>query len=220
MTKPSMDDQFDLIELIKIFWHHRIKFIVMALLGLILGLIFTFTHERIFSTDFKFFLGHPIIKNSTIIESSILQGKLNESELNKDILPNYSYDNRKRIYTVKSKTAEIQTNVESLLKNALAYEFAKIKESASSRGFSENQLILNATETSKIIYTREDITNLKLDDILSSFKINFSKTKSMYPLPFKHGLTGVFIGLILGFVWMILAIIISKMNVAYPKRKA
>jgi ribosomal protein L17 len=218
MAKPSMDDDIDLIELILIFWQHRIKFIVMGLLGLILGLSFTYSHEPVFSTDFKFSLGHPIINDSILDDSRELKSRLNDSELNKGKLPHYSFNKKTRIYTVKSNTAEIQGTVEPLIRTALANELNRIRTIAATvKGYSENQFIINA-DKSTIKFSNQDIANLNTDEVLDYLKISFSETESIYPHPFKHGLIGVFIGLILGFVWMILTILIGKLNLNNPKR--
>jgi len=218
MAKPSMDDEIDLTELIQIFWQHRIKFIVMGLLGLILGLSFTFIHEPVFLTKFKFSLNHPIIKDSIIYESYEVQKQLNFSELNKDILPHYSLNNRTNVYTVKSDSAEMQTTIDSLFRTALSNELIKLKNIAlSNKGYSENRIIVNNNEIVK--FTNKDIANLNIDEVLNLLIIRYSEIKSIYPHPLMHGSIGVFIGLILGFVWMILAILIDKVNLNNPKRK-
>ena len=219
MAKPSMDDDIDLIEMIQIFWQHRIKFIVMGLLGLILGLSFTYSHEPVFSTVFKFSLGHPIVNDSILTNSRELQSRLNDSELNKDKLPHYSLNKKTKTYRVKSNTAEIQTPVQQILRTALTNELNRIKTIAASiKGYSGNQVIINANKESTIKFSNQDIANLNTDDVLDSLVINFSNSKLIYPNPFKHGLIGVFIGLILGFVWMILTILIGKLNLNNPKR--
>jgi hypothetical protein len=219
MAKPSMDDDIDLIELIQIFWQHRIKFIVMGLLGLILGLSFTYIHEPVFSTDFKFSLGHPIINGAILANSNELQSRLNDSELNKGTLPHYSLNKKTKIFTVKSNTTDIQTPVELLLRTALTNELNLIKKvSANVKGYAENQVIINTNEESTIKFSNQDIANLNTDEALDYLVISFSKTKSIYPHPFKHGLIGIFIGLILGFVWMIITILNGKLNLNNPKR--
>lgn len=223
MAKPSMDDEIDLIELIQIFWQHRIKFIVMGLLGLILGLSLSFTHEPEYTTDFSFTLAHPLLKNEVLAESALLQKTLNDSNLNPGILPNYSYHEKTQTYTVRSNTADIQATFESLLIESLTQELKQIKLVAGKvQGGAGKQVIIinNKKEEGLVKFTNADLANLSAQDVLSSLHVSFSPTKALYPHPFKHGLIGIFIGLVVGFVWMVLAILMSKMNTAGLKRKA
>ena len=220
MAKPSMDDEIDLIELTQIFWQHRIKFIVMGLLGLILGSSFSFTHEPEYTTEFSFSLGHPMIKNEALAQSALLQKTLNDSNLNPGILPNYSYNNKTEIYSVRSNKSDIQATVESLLIESLTQEVEQIKLVAGKvQGVASKQVIIINNEEGLVNFTNADLTNLSAQDVLSNLHVSFSSTKALYPHPFKHGLIGVFIGLIFGFMWMVLAILISKMNAADPKCK-
>ena len=226
MAKPSMDDEIDLIELIQIFWQHRIKFIVMGLLSLILGLSFSYTHEPEYTTEFSFSLGHPMIKNEVLAQSALLQKTLNDSNLNPGILPNYSYKNKTEIYSVRSNKSDIQATVESLLIESLTQEIKQIKLVAGKvQGVASNQVIIinknnnNNNKEGLVNFTNADLANLSAQDVLSNLHVSFSSTKALYPHPFKHGLIGIFIGLVLGFIWMVLAILISKMNAADPKCK-
>lgn len=224
MAKPNIDDEIDLIELIQIFWHHRIKFIVIALLGLILGLMFTFTHEPEYTTDFSFTLGHPIVNDDVLSRSSLLQKKLNDSTLNPAIYPKYSYK-KNGIYTIKMDIAEARATIESLLIEGLSQEVNQIKLVASMAqevAASKQVIIINGNQNNDIgliNFTNADLANLNVQDVISSLKISFSKTKSSYPNPFKHGLIGIFSGVVLGFMWIILAIPFSKLNLNNPKRK-
>jgi hypothetical protein len=224
MAKPSMDDEIDLIELIQIFWQHRIKFIVMGLLGLILGLSLSFTHEPEYTTDFSFTLGHPLLKNKVLAESALLQKTLNDSNLNPGILPNYSYHEKTQTYTVRSNTTDIQATVEPLLIESLTQELKQIKLVAGKvQGSAGKQVIIINNKNNKeglVNFTNADLANLSAQDVLSSLHVSFSPTKALYPHPFKHGLIGIFIGVVVGFVWMVLAILMSKMNTAGLKRKA
>ena len=221
MAKPSMDDEIDLIELIQIFWQHRIKFIVMGLLGLILGLSLSFTHEPEYTTEFGFNLGHPMLKNEVLAKSALLNKTLDDSNLNPDILPNYSYKKKTQTYTVRSNTADIKASVESLLIESLAQELKQIKLVAGKvQGSAGRQVIIINNKEGLVNFSNADLANLSAQDVISSLHVSFSPTKVLYPRPFKHGLIGIFIGLALGFVWMVRAILTSKMNTADLKRKA
>jgi len=217
-----MDDEIDLVELIQIFWLHRIKFIVMGLLGLILGLSFSFTHKPEYTTDFSFTFGHPLVINEVLAQSVLLQKTQSDSTLNPSILPNYSYNKKTQTYTVRSNTRDIKATVESLLIEALTQELKQIKLVAGKvQGAASNQVIIinnnNNNKEGLVNFTNADLANLSTQDILSNLHVSFSSTKALYPHPFKHGLNGIFIGLVLGFMWMVLAILISKMNAADPK---
>ena len=220
MTKPNHDAEIDLVELIQIFYQHSVKFIVMGFLGLILGLSFSFYHESIYSTDFKFYLSHNSLYKSILNSSALIQSKIDYSKLNSHVMPHYSFNKKTNTFTVKSFATDIQPNIESLLRTSLANELEKIKtEAAAYKGYPLSQILLNINDELQVHYTNQDLANLNIDAILSTLKINFSETKLIYPNPFKHGLIGVFIGLILGFVWMILAILIGTLNLKKPRRK-
>jgi hypothetical protein len=220
MTKPSINDEINLVELVQIFWLHRIKFIVMGLLGLILGLSFTFNHAPVYTTDFKFSFSHPYFNDSYISNLLLVKSKLDYSELNKDTLPNYSLNRKNGVFTIKSKTAENEATIELFLKDAIVFDLEKLNKIAeSSEGYEKKQIITNEPHTKLINFTNQDLANLNINDLLDNIKINLSETKALYPKPFKHGLIGFFIGLILGFVWMILAYLIGILNLNNPKRK-
>ena len=60
----SYDDEIDLIELVQVFLTHKTKYILLGLVGLMLGLVFTFQHEPRFETKFKVHVGHPAFSNT------------------------------------------------------------------------------------------------------------------------------------------------------------
>ena len=60
----SYDDEIDLIELVQVFLSHKTKYIVLGIIGLILGLVYTFQHEPRFETQFKVHVGHPAFTNA------------------------------------------------------------------------------------------------------------------------------------------------------------
>jgi LPS O-antigen subunit length determinant protein (WzzB/FepE family) len=221
MAKPSIDDEIDLIELIQIFWQHRFKFIVMGLLGLCLGLSFSFHHKPEFTTDFRFTLTHPIINDMLLIESGFFQKKLNDSSLNPGILPAYTMDKKTKKFTLRSDTNEVYTVIESMLLEILTQEIMQYKLIAGKAQDNANMQIryINKNNDNLINFTNADIANISVQDVISGLMVSISKTKAVYPNPLKHGLVGIFIGLIIGFMWMVLAILISKMNVANTKHK-
>lgn len=61
-------------------------------------------------------------------------------------------------------------------------------------------------------WTNQDMAKLNADQVIQSIKINFSEPKALYPKPLRHGTIGIFIGLVLGFVWMMSAIMIRELS--------
>lgn len=215
-----LDDELDIIELIQTCWRHKIKFVTAGLLGLCLGLVFTFQHDPRYSTNFSFTLGHPMFSKDFLLDSSLIQKLLNDSAFNKNVLPRYSLDKRTKIFTIESKKPEVRVDVESLLNEILNNEVEIIKKTA--KGFMEyntSQIIVNLESKKIINYSNADLLKLDNEAIKSSLQISFSKTKSIYPNPFKHGLVGFIIGLAFGFVWMFIAIIKTKINCIRPSAK-
>jgi len=80
---PAYDDEIDLIELVQVFITYKTKYMLLGLVGLTLGLIYTFQHEPRFEMEFKVHVGHPAFSNQFLTKSSAVQALLDESELNK-----------------------------------------------------------------------------------------------------------------------------------------
>ena len=62
-TTPISDDEIDLFELIEVFLTHKTKFIILGIVDLSLGLVYTFQHEPRYETYFKVIVRHPAIYN-------------------------------------------------------------------------------------------------------------------------------------------------------------
>ena len=210
----SFDDEIDLIELVQVLLTHKIKYILLGLVGLILGLIFTFQHEPRFETEFKIHVGHPAFNNAFLIQSSVVQELLNASELNQNILPLYQFNQKTTLFTVTTEVKAATEVVNKVFNVAMRQELKHLKEVAQSfEGFDNKPVILNNNNNNNnVTWTNQDMAKLNPDQVIQSIKISFSEPKALYPRPFKHGAIGIFIGLVLGFVWMLAAILTRQLK--------
>ena len=207
----SYDDELDLIELIQLFLTHKMKYIALGIVGLILGLVYTFQHGPRFETEFKIHVGHPAFTNAFLIESSAVQELLNASELNQNILPRYQFNQKTTLFTVTTEVKAATEVVNEVFNGAMRQELMQLKEVAGSfEGFDNKPVILN--NNNNVTWTNQDMAKLNPDQVIQSLKISFSEPKALYPQPFKHGAIGIFIGLVLGFVWMMSVIVIRELS--------
>ena len=218
-TTPTSDDEIDLIELIEVFIKHKGKFIILGIVGLGLGLAYTFQHEPRFETDFKVNVGHPAFSNSFLINSAGVQEILNKSELNKKTLPNYSYNKKTHLFKVITKTDDVSQGVTDLFTEALMQELDTLKMIAGSfEGFDDKPVILNnnnnnrTSNSNNLTWTNQDIAKLNPEQVAQSFKVIFSEPEVLYPKPLKHGVIGIFIGLVLAFFWMMADILMRQLK--------
>jgi len=214
---PDCNDEIDLIELIQVFLTHKTKYIVLGIVGLILGLVYTFQHEPRFETQFKAHVGHPAFTNEFLIQSSAVQELLNTSELNQNILPHYQFNQKTNLFTVTTEVKAAIEVVNEVLNGAMRQELLQLKQVADSfKGFDNKPVILsnydNNNNTKKVTWTNQDIAKLNPEEVAQSLKINFSESKALYPKPFKHSLIGLFIGLVLAFVWMLTNIVLHQLK--------
>ena len=208
---PNYDYEIDLIELIKVFLSHKEKFILLGLIGLILGLAYTYQHKQFYETKFKIVIGHPIYKETQLIKSTSIQQLINMSDLNKDKFPNYSFNEKIKVFNVVTVKGDVPNMVTETFENALKKEVVKYKQSAQElEGFDTNQIILRGT--SGLLFNNQDIAKLNYDQVLSSFSLSFGKTRAIYPNPSKHGVIGLLIGLVLALCWMITLILIRHLK--------
>ena len=187
MTKKMTiyDDEIELIELIKFFISHKIKFIILGIIGLCFGLGYTFWHESRFETEFKIHIGHPAFSSSLLINSSSVQEILNISELNIDIIPRYKRNKKTEIFSVTTFTDDPSTFVTKMLTDALNQELFKLKNIATSfEGFDSKPVILNYNNN--LTWTNQDIAKLDQNEVIQSLKVSFGKSKVLYPKPMKH----------------------------------
>lgn len=206
------DDEIDLIELIQVFLTHKAKFIILGIVGLGLGLAYTLQQEQRFETDFKVIVGHPAFSNNFLINSAGMQEILNTSELNKKIIPSYSFNKKTQLFNVTTKTDDVSQKVTDLFTEALMQELDTLKRIAGSfEGFDSNQVILN-NNNNTLTWTNKDIAKLNPEQVAQSVKVSFGEPKVLYPKPLKHGVIGIFIGLVFAFFWMLSALIIRQLK--------
>ena len=115
----TSDDEIDLIELIEVFLTHKAKFIILGIVGLGLGLAYTFQHKPLYETGFKVNVGHPAFSNDFLINSAYVQEILNTSELNEEITPHYSFDKKTQLFHVITQTDDLSQGVADLFNEAL-----------------------------------------------------------------------------------------------------
>ena len=206
----SYDDELDLIELIQVFLTHKTKYIVLGIVGLILGLVYTFQHEPRFETQFKVHVGHPAFTNEFLTESSAVQELLNASELNQNILPHYQFNQKTNLFTVTTEVKAATEVVNEVFIAALRQELMQLKQVAGSfEGFDNKPVILN---NNNLTWTNQDMAKINTDQVIQSLKVSFSDPKTLYPQPLKHGLVGLLIGLALAFGWMMCVIITRELS--------
>ena len=210
-TTPISDYEIDLIELIEVFLTHKVKFIILGIVGLSLGLAYTFQHEPRYETGFKVNVGHPAFSNNFLIESAGVQEILNTSELNKKTLPNYSFNKKTKLFNVITKTDDISQGVTDLFNEAVMQELGDLKKIAGSfEGFDNKLVILN--NNNSLTWTNKDIAKLNPEQVAQTIKVSFGEPKVLYPKPLKHGVIGIFIGLVLAFLWMMADILMRQLK--------
>lgn len=208
------NDEIDLIELIEVFLTHKGKFIILGIVGLSLGLVYTFQHEPRYETDFKVIVGHPAFSNDFLINSAGVQEILNTSELNKKIIPHYSFNKKTQLFNVTTKTDDASQEVTDLFNEALMQELINLKKIAGSfEGFDNKPIILNNNNNNdNLTWTNKDIAKLNPEQVVQSIKVSFGEPKVLYPKPLKHGVIGIFIGLVLAFLWMMGDILMRQLK--------
>jgi hypothetical protein len=212
-TTPISNDEIDLIELIEVFLIHKAKFIILGIVGLILGLAYTLQHEPRFETDFKVIVGYAAFNNDFLIDSANVQEILNTSKLNEKIIPNYSFDKKTQFFSVISKTDDVSQEITDLFTEALRQELDNLKKIASSfEGFDDKPVILNNTNNNNITWTNKDIAKLNPEQVAQSIKVSFGEPKMLSPNPKKYGVIGIFIGLVLAFFWMMAVILVRQLK--------
>jgi len=140
-----------------------------------------------------------------------VQELLNASELNQNILPHYQFNQNTGLFTVVTKTQAATEVVNEAFTEALRQKLIDLKRVAESfEGFDNKPVILN--NNNNVTWTNQDMAKLNPDQVIQSLKISFSEPKALYPQPFKYGAIGIFIGLFLGFVWMMSVIVIRELS--------
>lgn len=205
---PSLHNEMGLIDLINAFFTHKTKYIILGIIGLILGLVYTFLHEPRIETQFKIRIGHPIFNNEFIFQSSSLHHLLDSSALNQTILPQYKFNERTHLFSVTDSTEPLPEFVTKVFSDALRQDLLHLKQIAANyEGFDDKTNYKNLyydknNYNNFISWTNKDIAKLNIEQVVQSIKISFRDPISHYPNPFKHGVIGLVIGLVLAFGWM------------------
>lgn len=213
---PIYDDEIDLIELLQVVIAHKAKYIILGLVGLVLGCVYTFGHEPRFATSFKVHLGHPAFDSNFLINSAEVQDLLNRSELDKSLIPSFSFNPKTQVFEVVTATDEVQVAVTQIFTEALDRELSTLKIAAKNfRGFNDKPPVIinnNNNNNNNLTWTNQDIAKLDSGAVLQSLTLSFGQPKGVYPDPVKHGLIGLIVGLILGFVWMITGMLVANLR--------
>ena len=204
----QFDDEIDLIELIQVFWAHRLKYFILSVLGLVIGLVYTHQHTPIYSINLKVHVGHPAFTTDTLINSSGFQTILNACEVSGQ-MPCYQFNKKTEVISVTHLQSEDLMNlVSSELSKALLKEADMITQAAQQfKGQSQSVTIINNNNNNNISWTNQDLAQLNPDEVVKTLSISFSGIKTLYPNPFKHGAAGLLIGLVMAFLWMLLSIL-------------
>ena len=207
----TSDDEIDLIELIEVFLIHKAKFVLLGTVGLLLGLGYSYQHEPRYETQFKVVVNYPAFTANNLINSTSIQALLNSSELNRGQFPNYSYNKKKKVFTVVTKGGEVQNMVTETFENALKEQVVKIRQQAQDfKGLDNTQVIIN--HKTGLQFNNQDLAKLNSDQVMSSFNLSFGSPKALYPKPLKHGVIGIFVGMILAFLWMMTDILARQLK--------
>ncbi len=94
---------------------------------------------------------------------------------------------------------------------ALQQQVVKIKQLAQEfEGFNNTQVILS--NANGLQFNNQDLAKLNSDQVMSSFRMIFGEQKALYPKLLKHGVIGIFIGLVLAFLWMMADILMRQIK--------
>ena len=213
----SYDDEIDLTQLIQLFLNHKGKYLLLGLLGLVLGLGYTYQHEPRYQTNFKVSVGHPTFSSRLISESDIVLDLLYTSELNPSSIPHISYDQKTKQYKVITDEMNASDIILPIITEALHDELKQLKQVAGNfKAVNDKPVIINATGNKNfsniITWSNEDIAMLDSNEVIETLGVSFGMSKSLYPQPIMHGLIGIMIGFVFAFGWMISGILVSELS--------
>ena len=101
--------------------------------------------------------------------------------------------------------------VTETFKNALKEQVVKIKQQAQEfEGYDKNTFILQ--NTTGLQFNNQDLAKLNYDQVMSLFNLSFGSPKVLSPNPQKYGVIGIFIGLVLAFLWMMADILVRQLK--------
>ena len=226
VKETKLDDvEINLIEIIRIFWSHKYKYLIMGVVGIIISLVYLNENKITFTTTFKPSLSHPFVSIDLLYETQEIKQLINNSELNQSKLPYYKFIPKTRIFRVTSEYKINQDEVKSLLSDALRNELQKYKTLAIEKKTPDEVISANSKykafvngmifqrqvgnrKPMNFVTTNQDIAKMNIDDVINSLEVSFGAPIEVKPP--KKWIFGFFAGLILAFFWM-LGSIIKKM---------
>lgn len=206
---PQFDDEINLIELIRIFWEHRLKYLILGVMGLIIGLVYTHILTPTYSLSFKAHVGHPAFTTDTLLNSGGFREMLNSCEIS-GRLPCYKFNQKTGIISVDVLQSENLMNiVTSELSAALLKETEMIIQTAQQfKAQSQSVIIINNNNNNNnISWTNQDLAQLNPNDVAKTMVLSFGDINTLYPKPIRHGTLGFLIGLVLAFILMLFTIL-------------
>lgn len=210
-SKKKYDDEIDLIEIFKVLWTHKLKYLILGTIGLMLGLVYDHYKEERFITEFRILVGHPLISsNSTLIQNyTLIKKTLNDSELTENLIPKYYYNPRTASFTIISDQYDVNGAIKKFAEDAVRFELNIIKGQAQILHNKISVLfmeVLENTPHNPYIYT----DSIAEEEVMQTIKISIGKTKIISPDPLKSGVIGVLIGMVLAFFWMLFGLLLKK----------
>jgi hypothetical protein len=226
--KEQYDDDIDFLELFLIFWKYKITLASLTVIGLILGLAFTYEQVPRYKTEFNVIVGHPAYNDSLLLSSPDIQSLFSQAQLNPAKMPRVTMHKKKTntiTFQVESFNPDEHEEIRMRFKGFIAKElelqksFALIKTAKDSYNKS-NLIILN--ERSQFIgslLTSEIIAEIPVDDILREFQVIFGGTKTVQPNPRRYGIFGMFAGLLLAGCWIGLSLLYQAIQKKYSLKR-
>jgi hypothetical protein len=200
------DDEIDLVALVLLFWGHRGKFATLAMIGLVLGLAFTYQHAPRYVTDFKVAIGHPIYSEELLVGSLGMQRLLDKGVLDPVSLPRLTYQKKSATFQVVTDTPDIRALMQDQIRQILA-ETLSLQQALAlkAQSYDDSQVILR-NPNGKVSLSNRDIGNIDVNTVLDQLHLTFSPTEALYPYPTKHGALGLLAGLFLAGCWVLVSL--------------
>ena len=213
--RQKINDEIDLIKIMNIFTTHKIKYIILALIGFLIGLAYTYKineQPTKFETIFTIYIAHPAYTTELLMKSASLNQLISDSLLNPDSIPNFKMNNRKRRFhnfSVTTETVLSNVIIEEIFKDIVAKEVSIRKDFAFKLEILNEEPLPIMIDGSKgnFFMSTADHASIEVADVIDSIKFSFSKPNILSPHPLKYSAIGFILGLFLGFLWMLTSIL-------------
>ena len=217
-NKKQNEDDIQLIELFMIFWKYKITFALLMVIGLILGVAFSYQQVTRYETLFNVILGHPAYKDSLLLSSSNFQNLLSERELNPRKMPRLSIQksNTEGMVTLKIESLSPLNHEEIRMKfkKIIAAELEQQKSYAFIEMDKTKNFFVRGELSSSL--PASVLSTIPVDEILRKYSINFSSSQKVGPNPIKYGILGMSVGLLLAGCWMVLSLFFRAIQRRMP----